>query len=188
MGSIANLTARKLLIALAVSSMVLQSCGGGGGQQANQPGDGGENNSSQSDVKEGFLCDTADAVGQTAENRELTCQLMGDGKLVWRPVGGGSSTGGAGGSGDVSAGGDATLAQIVGRGDCNKSSTVSKYGASIGDTSKMSHIYPMGGMIQTHITPVDHIYVYYPQTSEDHSVAAGSYLVTSPADGTISGI
>ena len=182
--TIANLTAQKFLVALAVSSMALQSCGGGGGQQANQPGDGGENNSSQSDVKEGFLCDTADAVGQTAENRELTCQLMGDGKLVWRPLGGGSTTGG---SGDVSAGGNATLAQIVGRGDCNKS-TVSKYGASIGDTSKMSHIYPMGGMIQTHITPVDHIYVYYPQTSEDHSVAAGSYLVTSPADGIISSI
>ena len=175
-----DLTARKYLLALA-ASMILLSCGDGGGQQANQPGDGGENDSSQSDVKEGFLCDTADAVGQTAENRELTCQLMGDGKLVWRPAGGGSS-------GDVSAGGNLTLAQAVGRGDCNKSSTVSKYSASIGSVSKMSHIYPLGGMIQTHITPIDHIYVYYPEMSNDHSVAAGSYLVTSPADGTISSI
>ncbi len=124
---IANLQARKFLIAFAVSSMVLQSCGGG-----YQSGDGGP--------------------------------------------------------GDVSDGGESTLAQIVGSGQCDKSSTVSKYGASIGDTSKMSHIYPMGGMIQTHITPVDHIYVYYPQTSEDHSVAADSYLVISPADGIISNI
>ncbi len=186
MGTIANLTARKLLIALAVSSMVLQSCGGGGGgQQSNQPGDGGENNSSQSDVKEGFLCDTADAVGQTAENRELTCQLMGDGKLVWRPLGGGSTTGG---SGDVSAGGISTLAQIVGSGQCDKSSTVSKYSTSIGDVSKMSYIYPLGGLLQSHITPVDHIYVFYPESAENHSVAVGSYLVTSPADGTIVGL
>ncbi|TSA51817.1 MAG: hypothetical protein D4R44_07100, partial [Actinobacteria bacterium] len=173
-------THQKFLLIAAVSTLVLLSCGGGG-QQANQPGDGGENNSSQSDVKEGFLCDTADAVGQTADNRELTCQLMGDGKLVWRPASGGVT-------GDVAAGGDATLAQIVGSGQCDKSSTVSKYSASIGDVSKMSHVYPLGGMIQTHITPVDHIYVYYPQTSEDHSVAAGSYLVTSPADGIISNI
>jgi len=43
-------------------------------------------------------------------------------------------------------------------------------------------------MFRTHITPIDHIYVYYPEMSNDHSVAAGSYLVTSPADGIISGI
>jgi hypothetical protein len=98
--------------------------------------------------------------------------------------GGGSTTGGAGGS---SIAGSA-LAKAVGTGDCNKSSTVSKYSASIGNVSKMSHIYPMGGMLTTHITPIDHIYVYYPEMSNDHSVAAGSYLVTSPADGIISGI
>lgn len=178
MGTIVNLTARKFFVVLAVSSMLLQSCGDGGGRQANQPGDGGENSSSQSEVTEGFICETADAVGQTAEKKELTCQLMGDGKLVWRPAE-------VGGSGEVFAGGNSTLAQIFGAGQCDKSSELSKYSASIGDVSKMSHVYPMGGMIQTHITPVDHIYVYYPQSSEDHSVAAGSYLVTSPADGTI---
>jgi hypothetical protein len=168
-------TTQKFLLIAVISSLVLLSCGGGGG--------GG------SRIAEGSLCDTLDAVGQTAENIELTCQLMGDGKLAWRPVsGGGSGTGGGTGGGDVSAGGDSTLAQIVGSGQCDKSSTVSTYSASIGDVSKMSHVYPLGGMIQTHITPVDHIYVYYPQTSEDHSVAAGSYLVTSPADGIISNI
>ncbi|MEI7967314.1 MAG: hypothetical protein WCH94_06945, partial [Actinomycetota bacterium] len=147
----------------------------------NDSSDGGETSNASGNVVEGYLCDTVDAVGQTAENKELTCQLMGDGKLVWRPVGGGDA-------GGYSAGGDMTVSQAVGRGDCDKSSTVSKYSASIGDVSKMSHIYPLGGMIQTHITPVDHIYIYYPQTSEDHSVAAGSYLVTSPADGIISNI
>jgi hypothetical protein len=158
-----NRTTQKLLLLAVVSSLVLLSCGGGGG----------------SSIAEGSLCDTVDAVGQTAENIELTCQLMGDGKLVWRPAGGGS------GGGDASAGGDMTVAQAVGRGDCDKSSTVSTYSASIGDVSKMSHVYPMGGMLTSHITPIDHIYVYYPQNAEDHSVPAGSYLVTSPADGII---
>ena len=160
-----NRTTQKLLLLAVVSSLVLLSCGDGG-----------------SSIAEGSLCDTVDAVGQTAESIELTCQLMGDGKLAWRPAGGGS------GGGDASAGGDMTVAQAVGRGDCDKSSTVSTYSASIGDVSKMSHVYPLGGMLTTHITPIDHIYVYYPQSAEDHSVAAGSYLVTSPADGIVTGI
>ena len=149
-----NRTTQKLLLLAVVSSLVLLSCGGGG-----------------SGIAEGSLCDTLDAVGQTAENVELTCQLMGDGKLVWRP-----------------AGGEITVAQAVGKGDCDKSSTVSKYSASIGDVSKMSHIYPLGGMLTSHITPIDHIYVFYPESAEDHSVAAGSYLVTSPADGIVVGL
>jgi len=83
-----NRTTQKLLLLAVVSSLVLLSCGGGGG----------------SSIAEGSLCDTVDAVGQTAENIELTCQLMGDGKLVWRP-----------------AGGEITVAQAVGKGDCDKS-------------------------------------------------------------------
>jgi len=181
--TVPNQTSQKFLLIAAVSSLVLLSCGGGGGggSQGDQSGDSSEIASSSGNIAEGSLCDTADAVRQTAENIELTCQLMGDGKLAWRPVGGGEA-------GDASAGGNMTVAQAVGRGDCNKSSPVSKYSASIGDVSKMSHIYPMGGMLTTHITPIDHIYVYYPEMSNDHSVAAGSYLVTSPADGIISGI
>ena len=161
---IPNRTTQKFLLIAVVSSLVLLSCGGGGG------GAGG------SRIEEGSLCDTLDAVGQTAENVELTCQLMGDGKLVWRPAGG------------ASAGGEITVAQAVGKGDCDKSSTVSKYSASIGDVSKMSHIYPLGGMLTSHITPIDHIYIFYPESAEDHSVAAGSYLVTSPADGIVVGL
>ena len=175
---------QKFLLIAVISSLVLLSCGGGG-SQVDQSGDGGKIASSSGNIAEGSLCDTLDAVGQTAENTELTCQLMGDGKLAWRPSGGGDSGGGAG---DSSAGEGMTVAQAVGRGDCDKSSTVSKYSASIGDVSKMSHVYPLGGMLTSHITPIDHIYVYYPESAEDHSVAAGSYLVTSPADGIVTRI
>ena len=173
---IPNRTTQKFLLIAVVSSLVLLSCGGGGGGGA-----GG------SRIEEGSLCDTLDAVGQTAGNIELTCQLMGDGKLAWRPTGGGDS-GSGGGTGDASAGGEITVAQAVGKGDCDKSSTVSKYSASIGDVSKMSHIYPLGGMLTSHITPIDHIYIFYPESAEDHSVAAGTYLVTSPADGIVVGL
>jgi hypothetical protein len=56
--------------------------------------------------------------------------------------------------------------------------------APLVDPSKLSHIYPYGGMILAHITPVDHTYFYYPESSQT-PVAAGSYLMTSPANGTV---
>ena len=59
-----------------------------------------------------------------------------------------------------------------------------KLTAPVVDASKLAYIYPYGGMIGAHITPVDHTYFYDPQSSNE-SVAAGSYLVTSPADGAI---
>ena len=95
--TVRNQTSQKFLLIAAVSSLVLLSCsGGGGGSQGDQSGDGSEIASSSGNIAEGFLCDTADAVRQTAENIELTCQLMGDGKLVWRPVGGGEAGDGCG--------------------------------------------------------------------------------------------
>jgi hypothetical protein len=38
-------------------------------------------------------------------------------------------------------------------------------------------------MITTHVTPIDHIYVYYPQGSENS--APGTFTLTAPADGSI---
>ena len=51
------------------------------------------------------------------------------------------------------------------------------------DVNTISHIAPMGEMTSTHVTPVDHIYVYFPQQAKP----AGTYMVTSPADGVIIG-
>lgn len=57
------------------------------------------------------------------------------------------------------------------------------YSAGIGDAAQMSYIDPLGAMITTHITPIDHIYVYYPQGSENS--APGTFMLTAPADGAI---
>lgn len=81
----------------------------------------------------------------------------------------------------------ANLERILGEGQCDSNSKIDRYSASIGDVSKMSYIYPMGGLSTSHITPIDHIYIYYPENSQT-SVAKGTYLVTSPADGKIARI
>ena len=59
----------------------------------------------------------------------------------------------------------------------------STYSAGIGDAAQWSYIIPLGAMISSHITPIDHIYVVYPQGSDGS--AAGTFTVTSPADGTV---
>ena len=93
------------------------------------------------------------------------------------------------GCGKGSSGGDSSsLAGALGAKGCDKTSTVKTYSASIGDVSKFAYIYPMGGLIASHVTPIDHVYVYYPEDTETHTVAAGSYLVTSPADGVVANI
>jgi hypothetical protein len=92
-----------------------------------------------------------------------------------------TACGGSGGSGGSS------LADAVGNGKCDKDSTVTNYSNAFTDISKLSNIYPMGAMQSSHITPVDHIYVNFPENSQQ-SVPTGSYLITSPADGMIANI
>lgn len=162
---------KKLLIPFSILVFALTACGDGPSE--NQTGQQGQNSSGK--VVEGNLCEKVGDRGQGEDGKELLCQLMGDGKFAWRPEGGeqkGQSMAGA------------TLAQIVSNGQCDQNSKINKYSASIGDISKMSHIYPLGGMLGTHITPIDHIYIFYPENSQT-SVKTGSYLVTSPADGKI---
>lgn len=91
---------------------------------------------------------------------------------------------GCGGSGG---GGSAGLADAVANGKCDKASTVSTYSNAFTDSTKINYIYPMGALQSSHITPVDHIYVYYPENSEQ-SAPSGSYLITAPADGMIANI
>lgn len=92
--------------------------------------------------------------------------------------GGGGQTGG--GSGGGSGGGDAVGRARGGR--CTGKG--GRLTAPLVDASQLSHIYPYGAMHLAHITPVDHMYFFYPEQSQT-PVAAGSYLVTSPANGTI---
>lgn len=98
--------------------------------------------------------------------------------------GGGQGNGGqgqqgqqGGGNSGNQGGGQSSQPQCTGKGG--------KLTAPLVDASKLSHIYPYGGMIRAHITPVDHTYFYYPEDSQTPA-PAGSYLVTSPAKGTVS--
>jgi hypothetical protein len=156
----------KKFVALLALTFLISSCGDG--SNATSAADG--------PIKEGNVCQIEGEVGNTSEGKEMLCQMMPDGILAWRPP----MNSNASGNSMM----NATLSQILGNGSCDENSKIDKYSASIGDIDKMSHIYPMGGMITTHITPIDHIYIYYPENSQT-KVEAGKYLVTSPADGKI---
>lgn len=148
---------KKFLAPVAVVVLMLSGCGG-----SNEP-------------TLGQICNSEGEHANT-NGVELLCKKQdGDGKLVWEAWSEGGTQGGA-----------VSLAQSLGINQCDSSLTADKYSASIGDVSKFDNIYPMGGMISSHVTPIDHIYVNYPENSQTHSVAKGSYLVTSPADGVIS--
>lgn len=164
---------KKIVFPILFVSLLITSCGGG--PKENNGSSSNQSQGNSSSVTEGFLCEKEGERAQGEDGKELLCQVMGDGKLVWRPEGGEQS-------GQSMQ--NANLSQILGNGQCDSNSKIDKYSASIGDISKMSHIYPQGGMITTHVTPIDHIYIYYPENSQT-SVAKGSYLVTSPADGKI---
>ena len=69
-------------------------------------------------------------------------------------------------------------------GKCSKDSDVKRYSSSIGDISKFASITPLGAMVESHITPVDHVYVNYPSGEQP----VGTYTVMSPADGVVVGI
>ena len=78
---------KKLILPIAILSLLLAACGDG------QNSAGG--------VTDGSLCDTEGDRGQGEDGNELLCQIMGDGKLVWKPAGDEIN----GGDGQNSAGG-----------------------------------------------------------------------------------
>lgn len=97
--------------------------------------------------------------------------------------GDGQGSGGSGTSGNRGGGSQGgSLSDQLSAGRCTGKG--GRLTAPLVDPSQLSHIYPYGGMILAHVTPVDHTYFYYPEQSQT-PVAAGSYLMTSPANGTI---
>ena len=76
---------KKLIMPILVISLLLTACGGGP--------NGGEGQNSSGGVTEGLLCEKEGDRGQGEDGNELLCQVMGDGKLVWRPVLSSSSAG-----------------------------------------------------------------------------------------------
>jgi hypothetical protein len=159
-------------LTLAVSVATLASCGGGSGSAQ---GDTARSNP-DGVVAAGTLCENE---GQTGRGEgpdgevELICTLMqGDGNLVWSA---------ADGSGPGILDGGSELATALRIPGCDRDAEVDAYTHAFADPAKMSYIYPLGAMTTSHITPVDHIYAYYPPGPQP----AGSVGIFSPADGEV---
>jgi hypothetical protein len=129
-------------------------------------------------AQDGALCSaTGPKNARTSAGVELECQKGSDGKYAWHPAMGGSS-GGQGGAAPKS------LSDVWGKDKCSGTSTKITHG--ITDPSNISYIVPMGAMLTSHITPIDHIYIYFPSNfGQAIEKPAGTYLVTSPAAGKI---
>lgn len=75
------------------------------------------------------------------------------------------------------------LSKILGgAGPCRTGDVAFTHGFAHAD--QIAYIVPMGAMIGAHVTPIDHVYVYYPETSE-RPVGDDRYPVPSPAAGTV---
>ena len=141
---------------------------------------GGSNSSNagnRNSVQDGSLCDAnGPKNAKSSDGVELECQKGGDGKYAWHPA-----QGGGGGNSTPAVN---SLSDVLGKGVCSGTST--QITAGIIDVSNVSYFVPMGAMLTSHITPIDHIYVYFPSNSgQPIEKPAGTYLVTSPAAGKI---
>jgi hypothetical protein len=116
-------------------------------------------------------CSNEGEKAQGTDGVPLACVMNSVGELMWD----------LDGSAPMEGGSALALKSVFG-GECNSDGPKS-YSAGIGDAAQWSHIVPLGAMISTHVTPVDHIYVYYPQGTENSPL--GTFSITSPADGTI---
>lgn len=174
--------ARSVKVVALAGLVVLGACSSAAGQGASSGADGSESESesesgsdsgSGSDgVQLGWMCQA-----EGSESDGAICTKMPDGKLVWATSDG--MIGAEGGGGNDGGAGDGSLSSIFG--ECDPEATTSSYTTGFVDPAKVSYIYPLGAMTTSHITPVDHIYVYYPREPQP----AGTYLVTSPAAGRV---
>lgn len=130
---------------------------------------GGSSSGGSAEIYGGCANEGEKAVG--SDGVPLACVLNSAGELMWD----------VDAAGEMANGAMLALKSVFG-GDCDADGPKT-YSSGIGDASQWSYVVPLGAMISTHVTPVDHIYVYYPQGSENS--APGTFMVTSPADGTI---
>jgi hypothetical protein len=179
------MTKRSIITAAAIAlTLTATACGGGSG---------GSDSSSTPTANQYDGCSSEGANAQSPGGVPLQCVLNSVGELMWdaaptpTTLDAGSiadatsttmSSSGASGSSAI------PLKSILG-GECNPNGPTT-YSAGIGDAAQWSHVVPLGAMVGTHVTPVDHIYIYYPKGTNNS--APGTFKVTSPADGTIVGI
>ena len=136
----------------------------------------GGNSGNNSGPQDGSVCDAKGGKnGRSSTGVELECQKGTDGKYAWHPAMGG---GGGGQSAPT------TVADVFGKDKCSGTST--ELTAGIIDPAKVSYFVPLGLMFSSHITPIDHIYAYFPSNrGQPIEKPAGTYQVTSPAAGKI---
>jgi hypothetical protein len=146
---------KRSIAIIGVLVFLLSACGGGGGGSA--------------EMYKGCSKEGEKAMG--ADGAPLACVMNSAGELMWDIDGNAPLTGGSA----------LSLKSVFG-GECNPDGP-NTYSSGIGDASQWSYIDPLGAMITTHVTPIDHIYVYYPQGSENS--APGTFTLTAPADGSI---
>lgn len=144
---------KRSIAIIGVLVFLLSSCGGGG----------------SAEMYKGCSKEGEKAMG--ADGAPLACVMNSAGELMWDIDGNAPLTGGSA----------LSLKSVFG-GECNPDGP-NTYSSGIGDASQWSYIDPLGAMITTHVTPIDHIYVYYPQGSENS--APGTFTLTAPADGSI---
>jgi len=176
------MTKRSIITAAAIAlTLTATACGGGSG---------GSDSSSTPTADQYDGCSNEGANAQSPDGLALQCVLNSVGELMWdaaptpTTLGAGSiadatsttmSSSGSSGSSAI------PLKSILG-GECDPNGPAT-YSAGIGDATQWSHVVPLGAMVGTHVTPVDHIYIYYPKGTNNS--APGTFTVTSPADGTI---
>jgi hypothetical protein len=144
---------KRSIAIIGVLVFLLSACGGGG----------------SAEMYKGCSKEGEKAMG--ADGAPLACVMNSAGELMWDIDGNAPLTGGSA----------LSLKSVFG-GECNPDGP-NTYSSGIGDASQWSYIDPLGAMITTHVTPIDHIYVYYPQGSENS--APGTFTLTAPADGSI---
>ena len=72
------------------------------------------------------------------------------------------------------------LSQYFTRGQCEGSEDI-RFTAGPANPDDLSHIFPLGLMTGSHVTPVDHQYYYWASLN----VPLNAYTVHSPADGVV---
>ena len=72
------------------------------------------------------------------------------------------------------------LSQVFSRGQCEGHGEV-RFTAAPADPDDLSHIYPLGQMTGSHVTPTDHQYYYWASLN----VPLERYPIRSPADGVV---
>ena len=159
------------LTSLLTITVAVAACGGGGSS---------ESSSSNVTANRTEPCSDEGATATSPDGTLLTCMMNTVGVLMWDTDSAYENNSGNDDSGNPPSRTGSLQAAFGGECDPNGPK---KYTTGIGDANNWDYIVPLGEMAYTHITPVDHMYMYYPKSADQR--APGSFNITSPADGTI---